>query len=51
MNVCSGLSEVEIRRRLALEEEEELKRLKEPIPEVGTYIKYLHTGLDLEDNQ
>lgn len=51
MTDCSGPSEVEIRRRLALEEEEELKKSKQPIPEAGTHVKYLHTGLDLENSQ
>lgn len=47
----AGPSEADIRRRLALEEEEELKRSKEPLPEGGTRIKYLRVGLDLEESQ
>ena len=51
INSLVGPSEVEIRKRLTLEEEEELKRSKAPIPEGGTRIGYLRTALDLEENQ
>ena len=47
----AGPSETDVRKRLALEEEEELKQSKEPLPEGCTRVKYLHTGLDLEESQ
>lgn len=51
MTVSPGPSEADTRKRLALEEEDELKKSKEPIPAVGTHVKYLRTCLDLEDSQ
>ena len=47
----AGPSEADIRKRLALEEEEELKRSEEPISEGGTRVRYLRVGLDLEESQ
>lgn len=46
-----GPSESDVRKRLSLEEEEEYKRSREPLPEGGTRVKYLRTGLDLEECQ
>ena len=47
----AGPSEADVRKQLTLEEEEEFRRSKVPIPERGTCIKYLHTALDLEEAQ
>jgi len=48
--ICSGLSEADIRKRLALEEEE-LKQLKMPIPVAGTHVKYLTACFNTETAQ
>ena len=47
----AGPSEADIRKQLTLEEEEEFRRSKVPIPEQGTRIRYLRTALDLEEAQ
>ena len=46
-----GPSEADIRKHLSLEEEEELKRSRMPLPEGGTHVKYLCASLDLEESQ
>ena len=47
----AGPSEADIWKQLTLEEEEEFRRSKVPIPKQGIRIRYLHTTLDLEEAQ
>ena len=46
-----GPSEADVQKQLTLDEEEEFRKSKLPIPKQGTRIKYLRTALDLEEAQ